>query len=100
MQEVPKADVVITNPTHVAVALKYDREKMGAPIVVAKGYDLIAQRIKKLAADAGVTQVENIDLARALAKQVKVGKAIPVDFYQPVAEILGHVYRLKKAKAG
>ena len=96
MQEVPKADVVITNPTHVAVALRYDRAKMAAPVVVAKGYDLVAQRIKKLAAEAGVTQVENIDLARALAKKVKVGRAIPVDFYHPVAEILGRVFKVKK----
>lgn len=99
MQEVPKADVVITNPTHVAVALKYDRDKMAAPVVVAKGYDLVAQHIKRLAAEAGVIQVENIDLARALAKKVKVGRAIPVDFYHPVAEVLGRVFKLKKAAA-
>ena len=99
MQEVPQADVVITNPTHVAVALRYDQERMDAPVVVAKGYDQIAQRIKQLAGEAGVVQVENIDLARALAKRVRLGETIPTDFYQQVAEVLGHVYRLRKAAA-
>jgi flagellar biosynthetic protein FlhB len=99
MQEVPSADVVITNPTHVAVALRYDREEMGAPICVAKGYDLIAQRIKQIAAENNVIQVENVPLARALAKVVDVGKPIPVDFYQQVAEVLTHVYKLKNKTA-
>ncbi len=96
MQEVPKADVIITNPTHVAVALKYDKEKMAAPVVLAKGYDDVAQRIKAIAAEHNIPMVENIPLARALAKEAEVGKAIPVTWYQAVAEILAAVYRLRK----
>jgi flagellar biosynthetic protein FlhB len=98
MQEVPSADVVITNPTHVAVALRYDQHTMHAPICVAKGYDLVAQRIKRIAAEHGVVQVENIDLARALAKKVEIGAPIPVDFFKQVAEVLTYVYRLKGRK--
>ena len=96
MQEVPKADVVITNPTHVAVALKYDQLKMAAPVVLAKGYDSVAQHIKKIAAEHGIPMVENIALARALAKDVPVGKAVPVKWYQGVAEVLSYVYKLKR----
>jgi flagellar biosynthetic protein FlhB len=99
MQEVPKADVVITNPTHVAVALKYDRQNMFAPVVIAKGYDEVAQRIKALAQEHGIVQVENIPLARALAKEVEIGKPIPTKWYIAVAEVLTMVYKLKK-KAG
>ena len=95
MQEVPKADVVITNPTHIAVALKYDSTEMRAPKVVAKGTDLIAQKIKEIAKKSGVPLVENVPLARALHKNVKVGKAIPRALYQAVAEVLAYVYRLK-----
>jgi flagellar biosynthetic protein FlhB len=97
MQEVPKADVVITNPTHVAVALKYEKEKMFAPVVVAKGYDEVAQRIKAMAKEHGIVQVENIALARALAKEVDIGKPIPTKWYVAVAEVLSMVYKLKKA---
>ena len=96
MQEVPKADVVITNPTHVAVAIRYDRLKMFAPVVVAKGYDDVAQRIKELAKEHDIVQVENIALARALAKEVDIGKAIPTKWYVAVAEVLTMVYKLKK----
>jgi flagellar biosynthesis protein FlhB len=99
MQEVPKADVVITNPTHVAVALQYDRATMVAPVCVAKGYDLIAQRIKQIASEHDIIQVENVALARALAKAVEVGQEIPLDFYQQVAEVLGYVYRLRGKRA-
>ncbi len=95
MQAVKKADVIITNPTHVAVALVYDRKKMSAPKVVAKGADLIAQQIKKVAAAAGVPMVENVPLARAIFKSVKVGQAVPRALYQAVAEVLAYVYRLK-----
>ncbi|MCK6486917.1 MAG: flagellar biosynthesis protein FlhB [Planctomycetes bacterium] len=97
MQEVPKADVVITNPTHVAVALKYDAGAMAAPIVLAKGYDEVAQRIKAIAAEHNITMVENVTLARALAKEVDIGKPVPTKWYQAVAEVLAMVYRLKKA---
>jgi flagellar biosynthetic protein FlhB len=99
MQEVPKADVVITNPTHVAVALKYDKATMAAPIVLAKGYDEVAQRIKALASEHGIVQVENVTLARALAKELDIGDAVPVKWYQAVAEILSMVYKLKKPAA-
>ncbi|HEX3132780.1 MAG TPA: flagellar biosynthesis protein FlhB [Planctomycetota bacterium] len=99
MQEVPKADVVITNPTHVAVALKYDKATMAAPVVLARGYDEVAQRIKAIAAEHGIVQVENIALARALAKELDVGDAVPVKWYQAVAEVLSMVYKLKKPAA-
>jgi flagellar biosynthetic protein FlhB len=95
MQDVPKADVVVTNPTHFAVAIRYDAEKMAAPRVVAKGKDLVAQRIKEIARKNGVPLVENVPLARALHKSVKVGGAIPRSLYQAVAEVLAYVYRLK-----
>lgn len=95
MQEVPDATVVITNPTHLAVALKYEDE-MGAPVVIAKGQDLIAQKIKEIAAEHGVAIVENKPLARTLYKQVEIGMDIPVDLYQAVAEVIAYVYKLKK----
>lgn len=99
MQEVPKADVVITNPTHIAVALKYDTDTMNAPTVIAKGERLVAEAIKKLAREAGVPVIENKPLARALFKTVEIGMQIPADLYKAVAEILAHVYNLnKKAK--
>ena len=97
MQEVPKADVIITNPTHVAVALKYDKDGMAAPEVIAKGYDEVAQKIKAIAAEHGIPQIENVPLARALAKEVEIGRAIPTKWYQAVAEVLALVYKLKKA---
>ncbi len=95
MQAVKKADVIITNPTHIAIALVYDKEKMAAPKVVAKGADFLAQKIKKLAAEAGVPLVENVPLARTLYKTVKVGQGVPRALYQAVAEVLAYVYRLK-----
>jgi flagellar biosynthesis protein FlhB len=95
MQDVPKADVIVTNPTHIAVALKYDGEKMAAPRVVAKGADLVAQRIKEVARKNGIPLVENVPLARALHKSVKVGGSVPRSLYQAVAEVLAYVYRLK-----
>ena len=99
MNAVKKADVVVTNPTHIAVAIVYEREKMSAPRVVAKGADFIAQKIKKIAADAGVPMVENVPLARTLFKTVKVGQFVPRNLYQAVAEVLAYVYRLKNRKA-
>ncbi len=97
MKEVPKADVIVTNPTHFAVALKYSAG-MVAPLVVAKGQDLVAQRIKALARDAGVAIVENRPLARALYAAVEIGDAVPQELYKSVAEVLAYVYRLKKKK--
>jgi flagellar biosynthetic protein FlhB len=89
---VPKADVVITNPTHFAVALEWDRDRMAAPIVTAKGADEVAQRIKRIAAEAGVPLVENRPLARALYAEVEIGDAIPEKYYQAIAAVLAHVY--------
>lgn len=95
MQDVPTSTVVITNPTHIAVAIKYDNE-LAAPMVVAKGQDHIAQKIKEIALDNQVTIVENKPLARLLYKQVEVGAFIPADLYQAVAEVIAYVYKLKK----
>jgi flagellar biosynthetic protein FlhB len=95
MADVPKADVIVTNPTHFAVALKYDADKMAAPRVVAKGADLVAQRIKEIGRKNGIPLVENVPLARALHKSVKVGGSVPRSLYQAVAEVLAYVYRLK-----
>jgi flagellar biosynthesis protein FlhB len=89
---VPKADVVITNPTHFAIALEWDRERMAAPTVTAKGMDEVAQRIKKIAAENGVPMVENRPLARALYAEVEIGDAIPEKYYQAIAAVLAHVY--------
>ncbi|MET3697969.1 flagellar biosynthetic protein FlhB [Bacillus oleivorans] len=95
MQEVPHADVVITNPTHYAIALKYDEAKLDAPYVVAKGVDFVAQKIKFIAKENDVTLVENRPLARALYDQADIGQAIPEEFFQAVAEILAVVYQTK-----
>ena len=95
MQEVPKSDVVVTNPTHIAVALKYDREKAGAPVVVAKGAGHIAEKIKEIARKHGVPVVENKPIARNLFRYAEIGAEIPVALYKAVAEILAYVYRLK-----
>lgn len=95
MQEVPKADVVITNPTHFAVAIRYDETKQDAPFVVAKGVDYIAQKIKLVAKENDVIMVENRPLARALYSQVEIGQVIPEEFFKAVAEILAFVYRVK-----
>ncbi|MFC5558075.1 flagellar biosynthesis protein FlhB [Ureibacillus thermophilus] len=96
MQEVPKADVVITNPTHYAVALRYDDESMDAPKVVAKGVDFVAQKIKLIAKENDVVLVENRPLARALYDQVEIGEEVPEEFFKAVAEILAYVYRIKR----
>jgi flagellar biosynthetic protein FlhB len=99
MTAVKKADVIITNPTHIAIALAYDKDKMVAPRVVAKGADFMAQNIKKIAAEAGVPMVENVPLARAIFKSVKVGQIIPRNLFQAVAEVLAYVYKLKNKTA-
>jgi flagellar biosynthetic protein FlhB len=95
MQEVPSADVVITNPDHVAVALRYDRQKEMAPLVVAKGAGELCERIKQIAREHSVPVVEKPPLARLLYRQVELGREIPVEVYRVVAEILSYVYRLK-----
>jgi flagellar biosynthetic protein FlhB len=94
LKDVPAATVVVTNPTHIAVALKYDRG-MPSPRVVAVGADLIAEHIKTIAREAGVPCVENVVLARGLYASVQVGDEIPVELYQAVAEVLAYVYSLK-----
>ncbi len=95
MQEVPNADVIITNPTHYAVAIKYDRDKASAPVVLAKGVDHLARRIKDVAKENKVEIVENRPLARALYNTVDIGKEIPPELYQAVAEVLAFVYKLR-----
>ena len=99
MGAVPGADVVVTNPVHYAVALKYDEALFHAPIIVAKGKELIATEIKRLATDYNVPIIENPPLARRLFKNSKVGQVIPEDSYKIVAEILAYVYKLKKKNA-
>jgi flagellar biosynthetic protein FlhB len=96
MKDVPKADVIITNPTHLAVAIQYDSEQMSAPVVVAKGQRLVAQKIKEVAAANGVPIVESKPVARALYQAVEVGDRVPEELYQAVAEILAYVYRLSE----
>ncbi len=96
MHEIPKADVVITNPDHVAVALRYDRLKDMAPILVAKGAGLLCMRIKEIAREHYVPVVENPPLARFLYRNVELDHEIPVEMYRVVAEVLTYVYRLKK----
>ena len=98
MAEVPEADVVITNPTHYAIALRYDPATMAVPTVVAKGQNLIALKIREIAQEAGVPLVENPPLAQALYKTVDVGREIPEDLYRAVAEVLAYVFRLKRRK--
>ncbi|MBS4536035.1 flagellar biosynthesis protein FlhB [Clostridium sp. D2Q-14] len=95
MQDVPKADVIITNPTHYAIALEYNNEKYEAPYVLAKGKDIVAQKIKEIAKDSDVPMVENKLLARSLYSSCEVGDSIPEELYQAVAEVLAYVYSLK-----
>lgn len=98
MQEIPNADVVITNPTHFAVALKYDSSNMEAPKVIAKGKDHLALKIREVAKEHGVITMENKPLARALYSQAEIGDSIPADLFQAVAEVLAYVYKLKGNK--
>ncbi len=98
MEQVPKADVVITNPTHFAVALRYNALEAPAPIVLAKGADFLAQKIKEIARENNIPIRENRPLAQALYKSVEVGEAIPEDLYQAVATILAEIYRIKGKK--
>jgi flagellar biosynthetic protein FlhB len=98
MQEVPKADVIVTNPTHYAVALRYDEKRMRAPIVVAKGSDLVAARIREIATEHRVPIFEAPPLARALHRHVEIGGEIPASLYVAVAQVLTYIYQLKTAK--
>jgi flagellar biosynthetic protein FlhB len=96
MAQVPQADVVVTNPTHVAVALKYTPKKMRAPLVLAKGERVIAEEIKRIAETYNVPIVENEPLARSVHRTTKVGREVPPELYQAVAETLAFVYKLKR----
>ena len=98
MEAVPKADVVITNPVHLAIALEYNTEKMSAPQLTAKGSRLVAERIKAIAEEHKIPIVENKPLAQALFKGVEIGQEIPAVFYKAVAEVLSYVYRLKNKR--
>lgn len=99
MQDIPKADVVITNPTHFAVAIQYDSSMMDAPVVIAKGSDYVALKIKEKAKEHGITLMENKPLARALYAEVDIGQSIPSELFQAVAEVLAYVYKAKGRKS-
>jgi len=96
LTKVPKADVVITNPTHVAVALTYNVKEAPAPVVVAKGLDYLAEKIKEIAREHNVPIREDKPLAQALYKSVEVGQTIPEELYQAVASILAHLHKFKR----
>jgi flagellar biosynthetic protein FlhB len=98
MAAVPKADVVITNPTHLAVAIRYQPETMNAPYVIAKGAGFIAERIKEIARNSGVPVIENKAVAQVLYKMVAVEQSIPINLYKAIAEILAYVYSLKQKR--
>lgn len=95
MQDIPKADVIITNPTHYAVAIKYDKDKFYAPYILGKGVDLVAENIKKIARENMIPIVENKPLARAIYDSIDIGDIITEDLYEAVAEVLAYVYSLK-----
>jgi flagellar biosynthesis protein FlhB len=96
MKDVPKADVIVTNPTHIACALRYDPATMAAPQLVAKGSGHIAEKIKEIARENGVPVMENKPLARAIFKTLKIGHTVPRELFTAVAQVLSYVYRLKK----
>ncbi len=98
MAQVPKADVIVTNPTHYAIALKYDNAKMAAPVVLAKGLDRVAERIREVADEHRIPLVSNPPLARALYETVEIDREIPTQHYRAVAEVISFVYRLKRRK--
>ena len=98
MKDIPTADVVVTNPTHFAIAIKYELNKDNAPKVVAKGMDELAQRIKKIAVENNVSLYEDKELARALFKSVEVGEEIPTKLFKAVAQILAYIFQMKKLK--
>lgn len=98
MAQVPKADVIITNPTHYAIALQYDNTKMAAPVVLAKGINNVAQRIREVAEEHKIPFVSNPPLARSLYDTVDIDEQIPTQFYRTVAEVISYVYKLKKRK--
>jgi flagellar biosynthetic protein FlhB len=99
MSDVPKADVVVTNPTHIAVAIQYDAKTMIAPVVLAKGQGPVAEKIKEIAKENKIPIIENKPLARALMLQVEIGETVPHELYRAVAEVLAFIYRLKSKTA-
>ena len=98
MSDVPKADVIVTNPTHIAVALQYDPATMASPKVVAKGSGTIAEKIKEIARENGVPVMENKPLARAMFKALKIGQSVPRELFTAVAQVLSYVYKLKRKR--
>ena len=98
IQEVPTADVIVTNPTHFAIALRYNPGQDRAPVVVAKGADAMAAHIRKIAREHSVPIIEHRPLARTMWRKVKVGRAVPGFLFQSVAEVLARVYRNKESK--
>jgi flagellar biosynthetic protein FlhB len=98
MEEVPKASVVLVNPTHVAVALRYDAKTMDAPVMVAKGADHLAEKIREIARAYGVPVIRKPELARTIYSTVKPGDSIPEALYAAVAEVLAMIYRLRHKK--
>jgi flagellar biosynthetic protein FlhB len=98
LKEVPKASVVLVNPTHVAVALRYEAKEMDAPVMVAKGADLMAEKIREIARAYGVPIIRRPELARTIYSTVEPGKPIPEALYVAVAEVLGMIYRLRRRK--
>ena len=98
MTKVPKADVIVTNPTHIAVALRYDPATMAAPQLLAKGSGVIAEKIKEIARENGIPIMENKPLARAIFKTLKIGQTIPRELFTAVAQVLSYVYKLKRKK--
>lgn len=98
MADVPKADVIITNPTHLAIALKYSPEKYAAPVMLAKGQDHLALRIRELAKEHNIPIVENKPLARAMFKTMEIGQVIPRELFAAVAEVLAYVFKLKRRR--
>jgi flagellar biosynthesis protein FlhB len=99
MSEVPNATVILTNPTHIAVALQFDMQSMGAPVVVAKGTDMVAERIKQIDREHAIPVLENKPLARALHQSVDIGGEIPVALYEAVADVIAYVYRIRSRTA-
>ena len=100
MKEVPTATAIVTNPTHYAVAIRYEPSTMACPKVVAKGRDLIALKIRQIAGEHSIPIVENPPLARALYKAVEPGREIPTEFFRAVAEVLAYVYKITGARPG